>query len=107
MSNPKFTPGPWFSEPIIAGWEVGRVSTPGDPTFGEFMRIAEMREDGAEDDNEVEANAHLTAAAPELYDVVASLFDLPDNADGGYICDIWERMQGKAEGALKKARGEQ
>ncbi|MGJ8524287.1 hypothetical protein R84981_003012 [Carnimonas sp. R-84981] len=100
MTRPIFTEGPWVFEAQPDDDSLGWV---GIITAKNLHEVTSRRSISEED----EANFALMAAAPELYDVVSSLFELPDDADGGYICDMWERMQGKAEEALKKARGEQ
>lgn len=101
MGDPKFTPGPWeATSEYIIGSDVPEVHSV-------LNVIADADPLGAVDllDEKI-ANAHLIAAAPDLYDIVASLFGLPEGADGGHICDMWEKMQHMAEKALAKARGE-
>ena len=107
MSDTKFTPGPWRYD-----------RTNGSPTTGEHMiagakpgYLAEVRDCGSGD---VRANAHLIAAAPDLYaalEYYADTFcegfcnDLPQA--GTYIPEMDTDCSGcKARAALAKARGE-
>ena len=90
MSETKFTPGPWF---------VKRQNP--SPTTGEWMiagskpgYLAEIRDCGSGD---VQANAHLIAAAPDLYAALEEVIRISDRKH-----DAWD----KAKAALVKARGE-
>ena len=96
----KWTPGPWRYD-----------RTNGSPTTGEHMiagakpgYLAEVRDCGSGD---VRANAHLIAAAPDLYAALAAM----DSA----LCDGFDtqaqRLAGRkaliaARAARAKARGE-
>ena len=91
MSDTKFTPGPWRYD-----------RTNGSPTTGEHMiagakpgYLAEVRDCGSGD---VRANAHLIAAAPDLY-AALEMAQLWLDVDGRFD------MQG-INAALAKARGE-
>jgi len=87
------TPGPWFKFPRLreGGKNDGCLHVgPGSHS------VAVILKDDAE-----EANAHLIAAAPELYDVVKELAET-DPHDGWAIEELLER----ARAALAKARGE-
>ena len=117
MNETKFTPGPWIG--------VG-------PSFGEpkpvyINAIITDREDEDECfeichlglecyDEEQEANAHLIAAAPELYEVVERLAkwnkDYPSSRVYGYgdikqIAAEMDEINTQAQAALAKARGEE
>ena len=89
--QPKWTPGPWRYD-----------RTNGSPTTGEHMiagakpgYLAEVRDCGSGD---VRANAHLIAAAPDLY-AALEMAQLWLSVDGRFD------MQG-INAALAKARGE-
>jgi hypothetical protein len=84
MSEPKFTPGPWAvnqrkDNPEI--WWTGGMLIAGIVGCAEFDF----------------ANAHLVAAAPDLYESLSEIVALTDRKT-----DIWD----KAHAALAKARGE-
>jgi hypothetical protein len=85
-----FTPGPWeFRAPMIhavgGGERVGRIAQ---------VSIS------YKDTTTFDANAHLIAAAPELYEALTRI-----NATGDVALDIdWIRRISRA--ALAKARGE-
>ena len=92
--QPKWTPGPWRYD-----------RTNGSPTTGEHMiagakpgYLAEVRDCGSGD---VRANAHLIAAAPDLY---AALELIRNNEVVRAVCPspLW----GKMADAMIKARGE-
>ena len=93
MSDTKFTPGPWRYD-----------RTNGSPTTGEHMiagakpgYLAEVRDCGSGD---VRANAHLIAAAPDLYAALNGLLGLLDAGS------LYEPQAYAARAALAKARGE-
>ena len=93
MSDTKFTPGPWRYD-----------RTNGSPTTGEHMiagakpgYLAEVRDCGSGD---VRANAHLIAAAPDLYAALDGLLGLLDAGS------LYEPQAYAARTALAKARGE-
>ena len=82
MTEPKFTPGPWYVDGTFV-------------TNDEDLDICSMG------DIAWEANAHLIAAAPELYGVLEYVRDILGPHDGW--ADDSTRM---IDAALKKARGE-
>jgi len=93
MSETKFTPGPWF---------VKRQNP--SPTTGEWMiagskpgYLAEIRDCGSGD---VQANAHLIAAAPELYNFVEEYLEAWENGMAGdsYLFYLAQAVRGKARG---------
>ena len=91
--QPKWTPGPWRYD-----------RTNGSPTTGEHMiagakpgYLAEVRDCGSGD---VRANAHLIAAAPDLYAALDGLLGLLDAGS------LYEPQAYAARAALAKARGE-
>jgi hypothetical protein len=92
MTDTKFTPGPWIANRRYIG-------VPKHKSF-----IGEMRDHNGNwrDSDQSIANAHLIAAAPELYaalDLALSHMSEPD-------CVIWRDIQSRAKSALAKARGE-
>ena len=91
--QPKWTPGPWRYD-----------RTNGSPTTGEHMiagakpgYLAEVRDCGSGD---VRANAHLIAAAPDLYAALDGLLGLLDAGS------LYEPQAYAARAALAKARGQ-
>ena len=114
MSETKFTPGPWE--------KVYRLNSIGEPLKNGRYVIRQMGDSKREDfyiaespyaahrggDVAVhEANAHLIAAAPDLYE---ALYDLQRQALQSTLNDPanewgWEALQ-KTRAALAKARGE-
>jgi hypothetical protein len=106
MTDTKFTPGPWM-------W---RQST--DMSFGDDKKtwclapgilIADMTDGTPGGDKRDRANAHLIAAAPDLYEALSSVGDNllsgDDSAHGGYV-DLDGAAVQKIMDALAKARGE-
>ena len=97
MNEPRFTPGPWVvvePEDDVIQIKIGDVDKQGgSPTIYGSKVICFV--------NDIEcdtANAHLIAAAPDLYQVLAEIvqkWGRPNTAD-------WH----KASAALAKARGE-
>jgi hypothetical protein len=100
MSETKFTPGPWF---------VKRQNP--SPTTGEWMIVgskpgylAEIRNCGSGD---VQANANLIAAAPDMYDALKELCRYADDSNDCQYGTLSTRLvKDIAEAALTKARGE-
>lgn len=102
MTETKFTPGPWTCHRNSSFWEFGSNS---EGQLGDVC--ASMFDgDGERPDAEkvMEANAHLIAAAPDLYDALSDLVSSLDCSEkDGFII----RQEIKvARAALAKARGE-
>ena len=103
MSEPKFTPGPWEIEEDLFDhdWAISA------PKWGALARVvAEMDDDGTgkswTKSETGEANAHLIAAAPDLYYALDCILkELPTKRD--WLDPVTEAM---AKQALKAARGE-
>lgn len=104
MSEPKFTKGPWrvikhndaYDEPILPGsdWTVEAANGQAVCYEGEYVL-------------EADANAHLIAAAPELYDAAsAALQAIREHIEQGAPTARWGVVQFKLNNALAKARGE-
>ena len=92
MSQPKFTPGPWR----YASRNVNEIMT----TF-HGVQIGRSYIDVATENEK--ADAHLVAAAPELYEALDEVFAASCPEVPGSAGSPLE----KARAALAKARGEQ
>ena len=89
----KWTPGPW----AVNGDKI-------ETTYGTLRRRVAIIDDGAGVESP-EANAHLIAAAPDLYAALKELYDVLYAAIDGDR--VWTMdMQQAARDALAKARGE-
>lgn len=100
MSETKFTPGPWhaFGDSVKKGrYVVAKVNA------AEQLGIVESSERAAH-------NAHLIAAAPQMYEALEDLLDevesLVASGDAGRE-PILLKFREAAHAALKAARGEQ
>jgi hypothetical protein len=97
--NTKFTPGPWRYCPTNNGHMIGGSSN---GYIAEVRQVREVTED--------KANAHLIAAAPDLYEALSDLIVLASaamqlaNRDGAEF-NVDDDLR-EARAALKKARGE-
>jgi hypothetical protein len=111
----KFTPGPWQSQHEFDSEGlmqiIGNVDGPDDGQY-HYTRVCIV--DDNTNDGEAAANAHLIAAAPELYEALQKIADshIPD-APSDSVGDelVWAqrhvgKLRGFAERALRKARGE-
>jgi len=90
MSETKFTPGPWVISNSGSAYMEGTIILTSDG----YREIAGVWQD---------EDAHLIAAAPELYEALNDLLNDCINFDGGKLTDIF---MVKASRALAKARGE-
>jgi hypothetical protein len=104
MSETKFTPGPWFV------WDDSNQRLEIGPSRN--YSVASMWVTPLEGQ---QANAHLIAAAPDLYEVVEKLAkwnkDYPSTRVYGYgdikqIAEEMDAINAKAIAALAKTRGE-
>jgi len=90
MSEAEFTKGEWI---VLDGAFVYALNDDG---VNQFDLTIQGHGDKGASDNELQANAHLIAAAPELYDFIE---DLSQNSE-----DVTQREEAKR--LLAKARGE-
>ena len=104
MSELKATPGPWTVYPDVDGnffyvaQQDGATYT---PDYSDVCGLSCQTWSG-ERFNVHQANAHLIAAAPELYDSLKALLDaLDDNGSCQY-----EALREEGRDALAKSRGE-
>jgi hypothetical protein len=111
MMSEKFTPGPWWTDAVYNEEDLGcsiiAANTdcgpmPGNPTRGQVAFATEILPEDAET---AKANAHLIAAAPDLY---AALESLRGNVigwgDDSQIEAISDDLRA-ASAALARARG--
>ena len=108
--QPKWTPGPWFIVTPTQGFEVctihGVERQPTEDGLGQtwvYIRPESLVRDGEwhwPDEAECTANAHLIAAAPDLYAALDGLLGLLDAGS------LYEPQAYAARTALAKARGE-
>jgi hypothetical protein len=103
----KFTPGPWSPDDEIQQCPTASALTT--RFFYGPNRLAIFRMGlGYESDETNEANAHLIAAAPDMYEALEDLLneysDLMSDMYGNHDGSTTAYM--KAEAALAKARGE-
>lgn len=96
MSEAKFTKGPWVKD---YGMTLGHIKSINDAHGGLTPTVC-MYSMRFINEKEMQANAHLIAAAPEMYALLEKLVN-PDNCKKDIIHII-----GNAESLLAKARGE-
>ena len=103
MSEPKWTQGPWRVE----AWDEAsgqariaqRVRGPGENDWGRSVWMYTGSE----------ADAHLIAASPDLYEALEALERTVNLSVSGIrtvAVPEWAGLLGKAQAALRKARGE-
>ena len=99
MAEPKWTPGPWH---VVDGKEVAAQD-------GGVAEIVTWHRDH----DEIVANAHLIAAAPDLYEACDEALRFLDRGLGDYCAgdggvEMWMlAIQDKLRDAIRKARGEE
>lgn len=107
--KPKFTPGPWFAR------KTGGLKLDQFVCTSDHDCIANMDSGGGGFTiDEVDANTHLIAAAPEMYEALVTALEFfeakrsPDiyQDPGTMQSFLSESARQKAEEAIKKARGE-
>jgi len=114
----KWTPGPWFIVTPTQGFEIctihGVERQPTENGLGQtwvYIRPESLVRDGEwvwPDEAECTANAHLIAAAPDLYAALEALIVIDEDAtiDGADLQDRVDVAWTAARAALAKARGE-
>jgi hypothetical protein len=97
----KWTPGPWSveGETVYALTDTG-----GQNRFWCSVQSVRRADEGEASDAEVRANAHLIAAAPDLYAALAALMNEHGALTGSKECD--SAAEKLARLALSRARGE-
>ena len=113
MSQPKFTPGPWFLSPDSKS----NVRTHPKHTGTTLAIINGMPGTKTASQRRALANAHLIAAAPDLYAALEVLITAPEQAVEAASAGDVERYESAkkaiqdarlmAKRALAKARGEE
>lgn len=102
MTEPKFTPGPWFSNRQRVYWKKPDKDLPLGTLPNGQICTCKSAEDWPECDAEARANARLIATAPEMYDALYSVCvacKMRDHETECKLCTV--------EAALRKARGEE
>jgi hypothetical protein len=107
MSETKFMPGPWKSQ---SNWHCpgalkGALVHAVDDEIGVSPRIADVSAASVGSQEKCMANAHLIAAAPDLYEVLNCLACAIIGEVNGIPNDLKEQLV-RADAALAKARGE-
>ena len=99
MTSPPYTPGPWF----LHYHQAEDCFVVGSP---ERPRILELP---AEEDEEVRANLHLLASAPQLYEALRELLQSQEEAllrdNLGCECERCDHARYLAYQALGQAEG--
>ena len=102
-----WTPGPWFAHRAMRGWATGicisrKAAAEAAETIGDCP-IATVQEGAAHWDTKypVEANAHLIAAAPALYEALAALLESHAQLVNSGDCGFWDVEE---EAPVKLAR---
>lgn len=108
MTDTKFTPGPWGIEETRDHLWIGVILSNGKPD--PIVTYVDHGPDfTTEADATGKANAHLIAAAPELYEALDELFDLLTSGHSSWddaYDNLPDKQFKKIRAALAKARGE-
>ncbi len=107
----KWTPGPWQ---VVIDDDGNPLSGRPSVSASDELDCSIVHWDGfvqeywrsARGDKEIHANAHLIAAAPELYDALFDLLNKVSHIRGIDMTFYAETEMKRAEAALKKAKGE-
>lgn len=107
MSDTKFTPGPWVVDEDSNIDQIAvRIGTAVEsPYCRDVSDLWACDIDESENNDQALANAHLIAAAPELYEELESLLDSLA-ATPELNLSSWGIETDSAKAALAKARGE-
>lgn len=105
-NSTKWRLGPWRATTRQGSWD-WVVYTEDDPN----IEICQTFHDGTDENEEGEANAHLIAAAPELYEALKAMVALCPPYREEWLTDAAfkeaEEAHETARAALAKARSEQ
>lgn len=101
--KPMWTPRPWIACDADAGWWAVFRESDG----SEICRLYDESDDAMQSGSD-EANAHLIAAAPEMYEALERWLRLATNPQisSETYWREWPSIRNAADAALKKARGE-
>ena len=100
MSKPKFTPGPWFRVGRSVRWKKEQKDLPYRTLPNGLICSCKSAEAWPECDEEARANAQLISAAPEMYEMLASIRTTLEYM--GYLPYLVKDI----DLILRKARGE-
>jgi hypothetical protein len=104
MSEKKFAKGPWE----YAEGKVGPRYIHDDQSFGMICTVAWIEKYEGQSYYNHEANAHLIAAAPGLYEALeTTLENIRSLGPAGALYDTYKPWEELVESALRKARGEE
>jgi hypothetical protein len=73
MTTSSHTPGPWKAKPDLSIWQSPAVATGKELMVAKVVRDFEIE---GNSESQVQANARLLAAAPELLELVDDLYQL-------------------------------
>lgn len=102
MKKPNYTKGPWNVEKETTANGITHISIRGEPDTHLFTGVQICKINYHLDFKNDLANAHLIAAAPEMYEALGSVYC---NCHTLYPCEPGCFML-KIESVLKKSRGE-
>ena len=111
MSEPRWTPGPWEADCPDDAQEWNINAPNGEPRlqYASWTGLAIVygSEDWPGDGAAIgRANAHLIAAAPDLYEALEALVTVSTTPDERQRPNQWNDAWAAARAALRKARGE-
>ncbi len=95
MCEAKFTKGGWKVHSVGSQFAVGPLSNSGDQSYGMMNVVAWVEKFDFYDEKQAGLNAHLIAAAPEMYEMLAEINYQLGSVYGDRINEL-----------LAKARGE-
>lgn len=108
MTEPKFTPGPWhigYGKTVesLGGGDFFAIGLKTDPDWTAICLLSPADSVSNID----KANAHLIAAAPDLYEALDGLLaDITEYQEINFLGGENNHWQVRARAALAKARGE-
>lgn len=104
--KPTWTPGPWTAIPEVMHPTAGRVAGRSPRVIASNVPIAKVERIGYTKGRnpEAEANAHLIASAPSLYEALEECIRLVGKMDAW--TDTRDEIENIARAALRLARGQ-